>query len=247
MLNDETRRKLLELGLPEIVAAIDIQNGDINYSWLSFDERIQHITDYVYQEKFNQRVKRLIKQSRFRVAADVNSIYYSDRGFTRDDILRISDCSFINKHTSVIIHGPTGSGKTYLGCAIGKEACKQRIKTRYIRMPDLLMEYDELSIIQNGKQKILKKYSGYDLLILDEWLFDDFTESSIQFIFELIERRYDNTATIFCTQYPKKDWHSRLGGGIHADSIMDRIVHNAAWIFAGAKNMRELTAKADLD
>lgn len=114
-------------------------------------------------------------------------------------------------------------------------------------MPDLLMEYDELSIIQNGKQNILKKYSGYDLLILDEWLFDDFTESSIQFIFELIERRYDNTATIFCTQYPKKDWHSRLGGGIHADSIMDRIVHNAAWIFAGAKNMRELTAKADLD
>ena len=166
MLNDETRRKLLELGLPEIVTAIDIQNGDINYSALSFDERIQHITDYVYQEKFNQRVKRLIKQSRFRIAADVNSIYYADRGFTRDDILRISDCSFINKHTSVIIHGPTGSGKTYLGCAIGKEACKQRIKTKYIRMPDLLMEYDELSIIQKGKQKILKKYSGYDLLIL---------------------------------------------------------------------------------
>ena len=58
---------------------------------------------------------------------------------------------------------------------------------------------------------------------------------------------YSNTATIFCTQYPKKDWHSRFGGGIHADSIMDRMVHNAAWIFTGAKNMRELTAKADLD
>ncbi len=64
-------------------------------------------------------------------------------------------------------------------------------------MPDLLMEYDELSIIQNGKQKVLKKYSSYELLILDEWLFGDFTENSIQFIFELIERHYDNTATIF--------------------------------------------------
>ncbi|MGM9937194.1 MAG: ATP-binding protein [Candidatus Ornithomonoglobus sp.] len=61
----------------------------------------------------------------------------------------------------------------------------------------------------------------------------------LQFIFELIERRYDNTATIFCTQYPKKAWHSRLGEGIHDDSIMDRIVHNAAWVFAGAKNMRD--------
>ncbi|MDO5399235.1 MAG: ATP-binding protein [bacterium] len=219
MLNNETRRKLLELGLPEMVAAIDIQNGDSNYAGLSFDERIGYITDYVYQEKFNQRVTRLIKQSKFRVAADVKSIDYSDRGFTRDDILRISDCSFINKHTSVIIHGPTGSGKTYLGCAIGKEACKQRIKTRYIRMPDLIMEYDEFANITHGKQ----------------------------FLFELIERRYDNTATIFCTQYPKKDWHSRLGGGIHADSIMDRIVHNSTWIFTGTKNMREATAKADID
>lgn len=73
------------------------------------------------------------------------------------------------------------------------------------------------------------------------------TESSIQFIFELIERRYDNASTIFCTQYPKKDWHARLGGGVHADSIMDRIVHNAIWLFAGTKNMREWTAKADID
>ena len=114
-------------------------------------------------------------------------------------------------------------------------------------MPDPRMEYDKLSIIQSGKQMVLKKYSSYYLLIIYEWLLEDFTASNIQAIFELIERRYDNTATIFCTQYPKKDWHSRLGGGIHTDSIMDRIVHNAAWIFTAAKNVRELTAKTDLD
>lgn len=247
MLDNETHRKLLELGLPEMVAAIDMQNGDSNYSGLSFDERISHITDYVYQEKYNQRIARLIKQSKFRVTADVKNIDYSDRGFAKDDILRISNCSFMSSHKSVIIHGPTDSGKTYLGCAIGKEACKQRIKTRYIRIPDLIMEYDELSCITHGKQKVLKKHSGYSLLILDEWLFDDYTDADKQFLFELIERRYDNTATIFCTQYPKKDWHERLDGGVRADSIMDRIVHNSTWIYTGTKNMREVTAKAGIE
>lgn len=247
MMNDETRRKLLEMGMQEILDAIDMQNKDIDCTVLGFDERMQMIVDYAYQEKFNQRVKRLIKQAKFRLDGDINSIYYSERGFRREDLHSIASCGFIKENRSVIIHRPTGSGKTYLGCALGKMACRQKIRTRYIRMPDLLMEYEEQSIIQNGKQKVLKKYSGYELLILDEWLFEDITESSIQFIFELIERRYDNTSTIFCTQYPKKDWHARLGGGVHADSIMDRIVHNAIWLFAGTKNMREWIAKADID
>ena len=47
---------------------------------------------------------------------------------------------------------------------------------------------------------------------------------------ELLERRYDATATVFCTQYAKNDWHQRLGSGVHADAIMDRIVHNTLWI-----------------
>ena len=63
-------------------------------------------------------------------------------------------------------------------------------------------------------------------------------------LLELLERRYDTTSTVFCTQYAKKDWHQRLGSGVHADAIMDRIVHNTLWIETGDVNMREHTAAA---
>lgn len=75
------------------------------------------------------------------------------------------------------------------------------------------------------------------------WLLDDLSEEEQHFLFELMERRHDGTSTIFCTQYRREDWHARLGGGVHADAIMDRIVHNAVWIETGNMNMREFYSK----
>ena len=80
--------------------------------------------------------------------------------------------------------------------------------------------------------------------MIDEWLLDSPDDSVLGMLLELLERRYDASSTVFCTQYAKKDWHQRLGGGVHADAIMDRIVHNTGWIETGDVNMREHTAAA---
>ena len=85
----------------------------------------------------------------------------------------------------------------------------------------------------------------YDLLILDEFLLNDLTQPEQLFLFELIERRYDKASTIFCTQYRMEDWHTRLGGGVHADAILDRIIHNVEIVFAGKLNMRKIESVKD--
>ncbi len=240
MINDETKRKLREMNLEEIIDFLDIQKSIASYTELTFDEKLQTMVDYLYQEKYNGRVQRLITTAKLRLPkAEVNDIHYTQRGLDRPLIHELATCQFVDNSTDIIFQGFTGSGKTYLACALGKQACKRHFKTKYIRVPDLLMECGEATLIQNGMTKILKKYSNFNLLVLDEWLLDDISEIEQHFLFELIERRHDNTSTIFCTQYRKDDWHSRLGGGIHADSIMDRIVHNAIWIETGSMNMRE--------
>ena len=244
MINDETRRKLRELNLGELITVLDIQSHDTSYISLSFDERMQRMVDYLYQEKYNSKVQRLIKLSKFRLPkAEINDIHYIERGIDRQIIMELSTCQFINNCTNVIFQGFTGSGKTYLACALGRQSCKHQVRTKYIRIPDLLMERDEATLVPNGVQKLLKKYGCYGVLILDEWLLDDISEDEQHFLFELIERRHDGFSTIFCTQYRKEDWHSRLGGGVHADAIMDRIVHNAVWVDTGSMNMREFYSK----
>jgi DNA replication protein DnaC len=240
MLNEETRRKLRELNLSEMVEAIDSQAQDAGYAALSFEDRMKMAVDYVYQKKYNSKVQRLIKLSKFRITnAAYQDICFIDRGLDRQVMMEASTCQFIDTNSSIIFHGFTGSGKSYLACAIGKQACMHGISTRYIRIPDLLMLRDEAVLTIQGISKLLEKFSNYKLLILDEWLLDDLSDEEQHFLFELIERRHDSTATIFCTQYKKEDWHSRLGGGVHADAIMDRIVHNVVWIFTGNLNMRE--------
>ena len=95
-----------------------------------------------------------------------------------------------------------------------------------------------------GQQKrLFTKYGNIPLLILDEWLVIDISESELYFLFELMECRSDTTSTIFCTQYRKEDWIKRLGNGVQAEAIVDRYAHTAYWIETGSMNMREYCAR----
>ena len=125
MINDETRRKLREMSMEEMIVALDIQNTNNSYAALPFDDRIKMLVDYVYQEKYNGKVKRLLKQARFRIPnAEAQDIHYSERGLDRELLLELSTCQFIHNNSNVILQGFTGSGKSFLACALGRQACK---------------------------------------------------------------------------------------------------------------------------
>ena len=139
MINNETRRKLEELNLNEFIQALEIQEKQPSCAALSFEERMQLLVDYTYQEKYTNKVKRLNKLAKFRFPqAAVEDIYYTDRKLDREKILNIASCQYMSSNTNIIIEGFTGSGKSYLACALGKSACRQGYRTRYIRLPDLL-------------------------------------------------------------------------------------------------------------
>ena len=245
MNNDETRRKLREMNFGEAVAGLEAQQSDPATVSLPFDERIQRLVDYIYQEKYNNRIQRLIKAARLRFPqADSQGILYDRRGLDRNLLGELFQCQYISHRQSIILQGFTGSGKTYLACALGKQACLNQVKTQYIRLPDLLMEYDDASLLPGKQKKLLDKYGRIPLLILDEWPVSDISDSELYFLFELMERRSDATSTIFCTQYRKDDWIMRLGGGVQAEAIVDRYAHTAYWIETGSMNMREYCARS---
>ncbi|MGB4405538.1 MAG: ATP-binding protein [Sphaerochaeta sp.] len=121
----------------------------------------------------------------------------------------------------------------------GKEACKSGYNVKYYRLPDLLEDLSLQGPKLGGRSKLIRRLQHFDLLILDEWMSSGLDNTQVAFIFELIESRYQNGSTIFCSQFAPHEWLSKLGGGPQADSITDRIVHESVFFGSGDLNMRE--------
>lgn len=98
----------------------------------------------------------------------MTSRVYEERGIDRNLITELSTCQFISSNTNIVFQGFTGSGKTCLACALGRQVCKQRYSTKYIRTADLLVEHDEEKTQKGNAKRLLKKYGLYGLLIIDE-------------------------------------------------------------------------------
>ncbi len=239
----ETKRKLREMGSTALLEAIEAQD-DTLVMGLCFEERIGLIVDEAHSVFNHAKIEGLIRRAGLRYpTADLRRLdLVEERGLNRGVIAQLATCSFIERRHNVVFQGFTGSGKSYLGCALAKQACQHRIRAHYIRMPDLAEAWALARDKPQGQTKFLTKYASFTLLVIDEWLLDHPDENMRSMLLELLERRYDTTSTVFCTQYAKKDWHSRLGSGVHADAIMDRIVHNTIWVDTGKHNMREHAA-----
>ena len=156
----------------------------------------------------------------------------------KDQIERLATNEYINRHENLIIVGATGSGKSYIACALGVEECNATLKVMYVRLPDLLAELDFAKVQENYRKRI-NQYIKCDLLILDEWLLIGTNNAEQQDILEILEKRYRIHSTVFCSQFDVAGWHSKLGGGGLADAIMDRIVSKSQTIkIFGDKSMR---------
>ena len=239
----ETKRKLRDMGATTLLDAIAAQDEDLVMG-MSFEQRISLIVDEAYSSFAHSKVEGLIRRAGLRYPeADLRRLdMVEQRGLNQDLLVSLATCGFIARHQNVVFQGFTGSGKSYLGCALAKQACQHRYRAHYIRMPDLEEAWANAQDRPQGTVKFLKKYAAFTVLVIDEWLLDHPDETVRRMLLELLERRYDCTTTVFCTQYAKKDWHQRLGSGVHADAIMDRIVHNTIWVDTGTHNMREHTS-----
>src|SRR5699024_8333135 len=242
-IDTETRRKLRDMAAGPLLDALLAQDETLTLG-MSFEQRIQLAVDEAHSAFTHAKVEGLIRRAQLRYPnADLRRLdMLEERGLDRNVIAQLATCSFIDRQHNVVFQGFTGSGKSYLGSAPAKQACTLRIRAHYIRMPDHEEAWIQAADKPQGQAKLLKKYASFTLLVIDEWLLDSPNEAMRSMLLELLEQRYDTASTVFCTQYAKKDWHQRLGSRVHADAIMDRIVHNTICVETGSYNMREHTA-----
>jgi DNA replication protein DnaC len=228
MTNEETIGKLTAMRFTAMANALREQLKVPSSANLSFEERLGLLTDIEWTSRRNNRLRKLIQAATFDQPqahiADIN--YTEQRQLDQPLMSRLVACTYISENHNVIIMGATGSGKSYIGCALGIEACKRLYSVKYIRLPDLLTDM----AIARGEgtiKKLLNQYLKVNLLILDEWMLVALRESEARDLLEIIHYRHKRASTIFCSQFAPAGWHSKIGEATLADAILDRIVHDS--------------------
>lgn len=236
MLTENTVNKLNEMRMTTMAKAFKEQMTDQNISSLPFEDRFGLLVDQEWTSRKNNHLRRIIKQAKFaESAACIEDIeYHADRNLDQTQIARLSTCNYITEKHNILLLGATGSGKTYLACALGMAAARNFLQVRYVRLPELLAE---LAIARgNGTyRKVIQQYKKPTLLILDEWLLYPLKETEARDLLEIAEARYKKASTIFCSQFDVPGWREKIGDPILADAICDRIVHDSYSIVIDCK------------
>ena len=216
------------------------------YEELGFFERLSLLVNNESTCRDNRKITRLLKQAKLRLNAHPADIdYRARRGLHKDTVAQLLQLDWIRRHRNLLIEGATGTGKTYLACALGQTACEHGFSVRYYRASRLF----ETLMVSHGDGsfgRLLAQLAKTDLLIIDDWGLDVLTQQQRNDLLEIMEDRHGRGATLITSHLPTTHWHEAIGDPTLADAILDRLLHNATKLQVKGESMRKKQAEVDL-
>jgi len=242
MFRNPTADKLRDMRLKTMAEAF--LNPEPGSDALSFEDRFAIMVEKEWYTKKNSRVARLVSRAGLGIQASIEDIDYSkERNISRKDVATLGSCLFIRQRLNVIISGKTGSGKSYLACAIGDAACRNNFSCKYYRQPNLFAEI-AMARLENRYVRFMDSLRNVHLLILDDMALKPYSHEEARDLLEIAELRYNRASTIFASQAPHEKWYEYIPDPTIADAFMDRIIYNAYIVpLDSTISMREIMAQ----
>ena len=242
-MNEATVIKLNQMNLKGMCNAFKstIENGNVDR--YTIDQMVSILVDAQWDDRHNRRIERSIKNAKFHYKANIESLNFdSSRSLDRTQILRLADCEFVNKNQNVLITGSTGVGKSYLGTALGYQACIEGYKVSYFNTSKLFARL-KMAKADGSYLKELAKLERQDVIILDDFGLQALDSQNRITLLEIIEDRHNNGSIIVTSQIPVQGWYDIIGEKTIADAILDRLIHNAHRIELQGESMRKKRSK----
>lgn len=196
-----------------------------------------------YQDRRDRKTEMYLRTSRLRYTAMMEDVVCSsERNFTKEDLAVLSDCAFIRRHENLLIQGKCGCGKSFLACAIGRQACVLGYRTAYLNM-NSFVEKVAMSKLDGSFLKMISSLEKNDLLILDDFGLQPMDTNTRLALLQILEERYERKSVIIASQLPIVKWYEYIGDPTLADAIMDRLVSNANKIELKGDSMRQRKKK----
>jgi len=204
----------------------------------SADQLLARLTEAELQEKANKKTEMFLRLSKLRYNAMLESVHCNaHRNFTRENLLALADCSFIQRAENILITGATGCGKSYLACALGRQACGLGYKTMYFGMTRLIEKIAQAKL-DGSYVKFINQLEKTNLIILDDFGLQPMDTITRLSLLQILEDRYGKKSIIVTSQLPISKWHQYIDDPTIADAIMDRMAVNASKIDLKGESLR---------
>jgi DNA replication protein DnaC len=227
MLTEQTLDKMNAMKLSGMADALKQQMGSAEHATLSFEERLGLLIDHEWTTREQRKLSKRLRSAKLRYPASLEDIDYKHpRSLSRQQVMSLGTCAFIQNHHNLLITGPTGIGKSYLACAFVEQACRRGYSAAYVRLPRLLQQL-AVGRGDGSYTRVLDRLARLDLLAIDDWLLAPLRDTERRDLVEVIEDRSERVSTLIASQLPSKDWHASIGDPNLADAICDRLLHNA--------------------
>jgi len=227
MLTQQTLDKMNQMKLSGMAEAFQQQQRGTEHARLNFEERLGLLVDAEWSAREQRKLTRRLRFAKLRYQASLEDVNFKHpRGLDRQQVLSLGDCGWLQSRHNLIITGPTGIGKSYLACAFVERACRRGFSASYLRLPRLLQK---LAVARGdgSYERLLAGLARFELLAIDDWLLAPLRDNERRDLIEVIEDRSERASTLIATQLRAKDWHAVIGDPNLADSICDRLLHNA--------------------
>lgn len=190
-------------------------------------ELVAMLADAEWLSRENRALTGRLRRAAFRISTCVEDIDYSlHRGLSKPTMLELASSRWVKAKRNIILTGPAGAGKSHLACALGNKACRDGYTVIYRRTTRLL---DELAQARaDGSMPVLlRRYAKVNVLIIDDFGPTTLSTNERRDLLEVLDDRYDISSTVITSQLEPTLWHAVIGDATTADSICDRLVHNA--------------------
>lgn len=185
------------------------------------------LADAEWMHRENRKLDSRLRNAKLKQQACIEDIDYAHaRGLSKSVVMDLASSRWAQSHQNILLTGPTGVGKSYVACALGQKACRDGFSVVYRRASRL---FDELAQARGDGTypNLLRRLAKAQVLILDDFALEPLGASQRKELLEVLEDRYKVSSTIVTSQLEPKDWHAVIGDATLADSICDRLIHNA--------------------
>jgi DNA replication protein DnaC len=197
------------------------------------------LVDQQWLWKENRALARRLRSARLKEKGVVEDIdYQHPRGLDRKLIRTLATSEWVRQHQHILLLGPTGIGKTWLACALAQKACRDGFTILHKRAAELFREL-AVAHADGSFGRLLTRLSRIDILVLDDFAMAPLKDGERRDFLEICDDRYQRRSLILTSQMPLAHWHEQIGDATVADSLLDRVVHNAYRIELNGESMRK--------